>query len=384
MVVPAGPALPDPNHSTTPVVVGSLGFLLCLTILTCFARIYTRIRPYPNLGLDDCTIVISTILATINFVLVCRMYVATGGHNAVYFKLDTLVYISKLGFVIQPLWVWTITFIKVSVVLMLLRIKQSYPWRVAGYSMIALLFAVAIVSLICQLLQCKPISHNWDVMAMGAGCWSQHRQDIATFTVSSVFVATDIACALLPLLFIRKINRPLRERILLGILLSLGLFASACGLAKVIIVDRIHKSRTSPLDNVSFIVLTWAEQYIGIIAACIPCLKALFESALRALGGPLSAQRTKRMAYSGSRSLPLDSLGGGRSGSRRPAVLSSGSGVFDGSYGPHRKLGSVTHDDLSDENVLLSNAKVEAQPPGAGNGLYIMKQVEVSWKENSR
>lgn len=53
----------------------------------------------------------------------------------------------------------------------------------------------------------------------------------------------DVVCALLPLFFIVKINRPLREKVNLFILMALGLLACACGLAKTALVKGIGLGR---------------------------------------------------------------------------------------------------------------------------------------------
>ena len=111
-------------------------------------------------------------------------------------------------------------------------------------------------------------------------------------------------CASLPLLFIRKINRPLREKVVLAVLMALGLVASACGVAKLALIKPIMTSddpnwQSVPLAIWSYVSLLpdlhgadsdrYAEEDIAIIAACIPCLKALMEKAFRALGGHLTS-----------------------------------------------------------------------------------------------
>jgi hypothetical protein len=52
----------------------------------------------------------------------------------------------------------------------------------------------------------------------------------------AIFIITDLACALLPLVFISNIRRPMREKATLGVLMGLGLIASACGIAKISLV----------------------------------------------------------------------------------------------------------------------------------------------------
>lgn len=130
---------------------------------------------------------------------------------------------------------------------------------------------------------------------------------------SAVFAATDVICALLPIVFIRKINRPLRERCVLALLMALGLVAAACGLMKMILLKGTLNSNdpsyagvpTQIWAYVSPLLFTqrptanptpmhsFSEVYIGVICANIPCLRALLEKLFSALGGHLSTRGTR-------------------------------------------------------------------------------------------
>jgi hypothetical protein len=70
------------------------------------------------------------------------------------------------------------------------------------------------------------------------------------------FILTDVACASLPLIFIRKINRPIREKLVLALLMALGLFASACGMAKLALLQDLYTSTDPNWDSVSLAI--WA------------------------------------------------------------------------------------------------------------------------------
>jgi hypothetical protein len=73
----------------------------------------------------------------------------------------------------------------------------------------------------------------------------------------AIFIATDVACALLPIAFIRKIRRPLREKIVLGVLMGLGLVASACGIVKLIDLERVRLSSQDPSWEGTYLLI-WA------------------------------------------------------------------------------------------------------------------------------
>jgi hypothetical protein len=51
-------------------------------------------------------------------------------------------------------------------------------------------------------------------------------------------VLADVICALLPIVFIHRIQRPVREKATLAFLMGLGLLAAICGLMKMVLLRR--------------------------------------------------------------------------------------------------------------------------------------------------
>lgn len=96
---------------------------------------------------------------------------------------------------------------------------------------------------------------------------------------------SDLAFAIMPLYFIRGMNRLLVERILVSVLMALGLCATAAVAVKIylatisdtIIVDTYRETLR---------VCLWCrlEEYLLIASACAPCLKSPIEGFLRRLG----------------------------------------------------------------------------------------------------
>ncbi|TID22327.1 hypothetical protein E6O75_ATG11121 [Venturia nashicola] len=126
-------------------------------------------------------------------------------------------------------------------------------------------------------------------------------------TGNALFAATDIVCALLPLFFIVKINRPIRERVVLFLLMAMGLLACACGLIKTFLVKGVLQSRDPIFEGASVGIWSYSEEYIGITAANIPCLKSLLEAVYHKLGGHITNTTNSSAKYSSS-SYGLDSF----------------------------------------------------------------------------
>ena len=84
--------------------------------------------------------------------------------------------------------------------------------------------------------------------------------------------------------FIFKIQVSLREKLVLYLLMGLGLVASIACIFKIVNSNTLKKSRDNTWDSVPLVIWGFVEQHLAIIAACIPCLKALFERLLRRVG----------------------------------------------------------------------------------------------------
>lgn len=77
---------------------------------------------------------------------------------------------AKWGFMSGILYNLTIFFVKFSIILFLLRIGKLKTWvRVVIYLDLFLVFGSLATTIIVQLVQCIPITHNWN-SAVSAHC----------------------------------------------------------------------------------------------------------------------------------------------------------------------------------------------------------------------
>ncbi|KAF5614476.1 uncharacterized protein FTJAE_13745 [Fusarium tjaetaba] len=121
-VQPPNPLPPDQNVG--PILLGISGTCLALVIITTSVRIWVR-TALRSSGWDDYTIVIVTLLGIARYgVQVGQVSIGNGRHRW-YIEPEDYVQNNKLGWVAQILLFASICLLKISILLLLLRIKDS-------------------------------------------------------------------------------------------------------------------------------------------------------------------------------------------------------------------------------------------------------------------
>lgn len=175
--------------------------------------------------------------------------------------------------------------IKISVALMLLRFEAHPKRRKFLWAMIVFQIVLSTYNMMSQLFGCIPLRKSWDLSNHVDGrCMPYHVSTASQATVQGCVILTDWIFALLPITFLRKVQRPLRERIVIGFLMGLGVFTGVASIVKLKQIVTMHKSSDSNAEI--FVVAMWCsiEALIGFIASCVPCLRGPVQRTLERYG----------------------------------------------------------------------------------------------------
>ncbi|KAK0614592.1 hypothetical protein B0T14DRAFT_528770 [Immersiella caudata] len=277
------------------VFVGVTSVLVVLCTLTFFVRMYQRIRPVWKVGWDDYFIVVGYCLSIIDWSFLLLQQNLQAG----VISIEQNVHAGRYGWIAIGIWGISMTCLKVSVALTLYRIKsKSLPWRIFLFTIVGVQVAYGVLNLIFNLgIACRPLAKAWDFRIIEGSCVPTDVMRAASNTGSGVNIVTDVLLSLAPSVFLRKLNRPLRERIFICVLMGLGLFASTWSVIKTVQVQKFYDP-TVPLEEIGPIGITVStytvlEQLTGILAACIPALKGILQSCLGRMGVSLTDSRSR-------------------------------------------------------------------------------------------
>ncbi|MCJ1396091.1 hypothetical protein MMC18_008979 [Xylographa bjoerkii] len=253
--------------------------LTTASLLVVVLRMYARIKIVDKVGPDDYTMLAAMAITIAGMVFAIEEVTYGAGRHLYYLSLPEKSHVIMYNHFEEMQNLAATCLVKVSVCLFILRLLagvNGWKLRWTLYTLIAWMTTVTILTFIGILVECIPISSAWDPTVQG-DCASDKRVYVLGYILGVTSVLTDIACSAFPIIVFSKLQIDRRTKVALCCLMSLGLFASACCVAKTILLTELDNNDfTYSLITVD--ICAAAEANIGIIAASIPGLQPLFKS----------------------------------------------------------------------------------------------------------
>ncbi|KAK4442421.1 hypothetical protein QBC34DRAFT_418773 [Podospora aff. communis PSN243] len=269
---PPAPSWLRPGDRLDAIPLASIGALLGIACTTTILRIYWRVRPTWRIGSDDATLAFALILTIAWYGITAVMYSYGRGVQG---AIPTPSLNGPLIVATAVLWVWALNVIRISVGLMLLRLKDSRRWKITLWTIIAVQICMLIVGTTMHLVLCNPISDRWALPGTKTNCMPLADFQAYGYVYSAFTIASDLILSLLPLTFIRSLHRPLHEKVLIGCLMAAGLAATAVAVTRLFVIMGYGPGAYKGAYFNMVQDLLWGfELTIGILAASVPTLKA--------------------------------------------------------------------------------------------------------------
>ncbi|KAK6535066.1 hypothetical protein TWF281_006364 [Arthrobotrys megalospora] len=236
-----------PDKGNLVFIVAAISMAVALILVG--GRLYTRKVYGGKLGLDDWMIIPATVL-TLGFTAIQMLAVKTAHMGMHIYDISPYAMIEgvKLTYAHMILYVYSIMFTKLSIILFIRRLSFDKMWH--------------------------PIAAAYDLLTK-----LEHQCNGLTmyYAITSIGVASDLAILVLPVPIVLKLQLPVYKKVAVLFVFSLG------GLACVFAILRmIHL-----FDGVRGIDLTWdivpvalfgqLEVTLAIIATSLPALKVLWK-----------------------------------------------------------------------------------------------------------
>ncbi|KAL8993933.1 MAG: hypothetical protein Q9169_005968 [Polycauliona sp. 2 TL-2023] len=356
----SSPAPPSPNGDENRQG-GILITTFVVTVLASIAvalRMATRIWIVKNVGWDDYTILFATIGIIIGTGLVVVQVHYGFGRHRIYLSENDFLQFTKYAYIEWIQTFQTLMFNKLSICFLLLRIPvEKYLIRPIQGAIVFLVVTNIILTLL-WILQCDPVEGAWaKETSPPPKCFTDAQLQRIIISQALISIISDFALALFPIVLLWKVQIPIRVKVGLCTLMSLGLITAACCIVRTIgNWQNVNSDPTWASVN-NWYWRSW-EVSIGIIAACLPPLRPGYKALTSGINSYLSHRSSHR-----SNSPTL--VGTEKSSSKPGSALAK---IFHGRRGSHESgMEAAAHAVDVEAN--------RAQVHGAGDDDFAMRNL---------
>lgn len=223
-------------------------------------------------------------------------------------------------------------------------------------TLVAFIFAVV--------FQCHPIEFAWN-KAIDGKCVNQ---TAIFYSHAGINIVTDFVIYILPMKMLWGVVRPKKDKVGLVIVFAIGIFVCLAGIIRLWALQKTSVSADPSWDNEPSAIWSIIECCVGVICACVPSLKPLFNR---------PSQRT------GS-SIRL-SEGHGLSGGKSQQDLESRSGKWDVKISSGPKNDRFGRNESPTESVQsLFDMPTRSRDDDGKTGIYTSRTVTISHADGLR
>ncbi|KAL4812172.1 hypothetical protein BDW67DRAFT_178966 [Aspergillus spinulosporus] len=306
-----------PRAQTQALVVVNTTFLVVMVVcvlMRTVARVLNR-----NYGLDDLATSLSVGIAVAIAAIVYPTSSLGLGADMWYLerpKIDRLLY---LFVVTINLYIPCLAAIKISILLLYLRIFPNRNLRIATFVMLAIVSLWGVAYTLVIIWICSPRSYawlGWDGEHSGT-CLNSMAVQVSHAILNIVF---DIIVLGMPLPVLLKLDMSKTKKAGVCMMFLTGSIVTALSIVRVVTTYNFLKSQNPTRDVIPFYIWNILEIDLGIICSCLPGIRALLKIVIPGCG-------STNEAYEYENNSPQGVLGSSRNRHNKPFHLSvDGSG----------------------------------------------------------
>lgn len=150
----------DPNDNVGPLLMGITGVLTAMVVITTGLRLYVRTM-LRILGWDDWTMLLTTVIALLRMAVQAVQVAHGNGRHQVFLSSEDVEISNMMGWIAQLLLFSGVCTLKISIILLLLRIKDDRNLKIFLYAMMAGLVVTNFGVVIILLAECDPLDSYW-------------------------------------------------------------------------------------------------------------------------------------------------------------------------------------------------------------------------------
>ncbi|KAK0623971.1 hypothetical protein B0T14DRAFT_545214 [Immersiella caudata] len=278
MAIPTGPPLtPEqiallPHDDMGPALMGIVWVLTVVAAAFLAARVWCKTHFSGTIWWDDIVLIGSFVCLLIQVCITSHLVSLGYGRHIWDFPMENF---PKFTLPVAVRAVFSITALawsKTAFGITLLRLTSGWMKRVVWFIIISVNIALGISALLF-FVQCKPIAAAWDFTIEGECLDNQILYKYNVFS-GTWGAAMDFALALLPWQMLAKLQMRRKEKIGVGLAMSMGVVAGIAAIVKTVNLDKLHNSQDL-YETIPLFIWDTVEAAVTIVAASIPVLRVL-------------------------------------------------------------------------------------------------------------
>ncbi|KAL4888578.1 hypothetical protein BDV59DRAFT_211072 [Aspergillus ambiguus] len=183
----------------------------------------------------------------------------------------------------QLLLVIIMALVKLSLLVSYLRFFTKPRYRRLTWAMIVFIVLWALAFIITLFLECRPLKDYWETIKYTPETCIN--QDASTFSFSITNLVTDLMVLVLPMRVLWMLKLPMRERLVLITLMSVGILACTASAVRVYYSYRtLNITYDITWDGYDIWLWILVEVNLAVMCASIPTLRPLLKKFLPRLG----------------------------------------------------------------------------------------------------
>jgi fucose permease len=280
-------------QSRAPATLSVTIATLVVSTIFVFFRFLTRSWIVRKIHIDDWFILAAWLVAVGFSVSICMGTAYGLGLHSADIPPGSEVSLRKAEYAFSVLYNPALMLTKTSIIAFFLTLARDNPlFRWSNYLTLAVVNVAGLALTFLSIFQCRPVSAGFLYPTpQTANC-----TDIVTLYLSSapVNIITDLAILFLPMPTLTGMRLPRKQKIILVVTFSFGVFVTVVDIVRIAYLENAALNRLQALGNshgnarlveqkdfpwYASLSFMWSavEVNVGIVCACVPSLKPLFQ-----------------------------------------------------------------------------------------------------------
>ncbi|KAI1392783.1 uncharacterized protein F4822DRAFT_441595 [Hypoxylon trugodes] len=257
--------------SEVPDILTGIIIPIVFASLVVIGRLYSRLI-LKNQWWDDAFILVAWLFAIAVVTIVGVETIYGLGHKFSNIPLHLRPVGIRLSYATISCYQISLVLTKISILFFYLRILKLPYQRILIFITFGCVIAYGIVLFLLTFFLCNPVENQYEFDIRVGQCLKYYPIMTAS---AALHTATDLWLIGLVLPHILKMHLPIRQKIALAFVLTLGIFVACASLTRMAVAWEFLNPKYAQWDSFSFAIWTTLESSLGLVCASVPMLKPL-------------------------------------------------------------------------------------------------------------